>query len=140
MKPLLALTFLMINALGADMERISNVSPETKEILTKINSIYEKEKINKNEGWLCLSPVGVIRPTQDVLVYITDTGSGLYVYRIDVFSCSNGTWNRNKRITLTTSNNKRCPSSANIQGTIVTISDSQGKEVGKVDISKEENK
>lgn len=43
-----------------------------------------------------------------------------------------------KRITFSTSDKKKCPASANVQGTIVTIIDGYGKEIGKVDVSKEE--
>lgn len=129
---------LTMSVCGAEIEKIQNVTSGTKEIM---KGVYSQEKGNKNEqypGGGFSFPFGVIQPTKDVLIFVANKGSGLYVYRIDVFFCSDGNWNKKKRIVFSTRDKKKCPASASVQKNIVTIIDGYGKEIGKVDLSQEE--
>lgn len=135
MKALLVATLLTMNAYGFNTGGIQGVTPETRALLTQI---YSKEKTDPKERFAFA--VGVIRPTKDVLVFVADLGSGLYVFRIDVFFCSEGNWNRKKRIAFSTNDKKKCPASASVLGNIVIIIDGYGKMIDRVDVSKEEKK
>lgn len=133
MKTILVSTLLTMNAFSFDTGEIQKVTPETRALLTQI---YSQEKPDEKKQPAIA--VGVIRPTKDVLVFVVDWGSGLYGYRIDVFFCSDGNWDKKKRIEFSTSDKKKCPASASVQENIVTIIDGYGKEIGKVDLSQEE--